>query len=65
MDISVIVSTFFNSYSQQSRGLPLDHKTIEGQYNVKFSYAVADVQNIAITPPASTLTFKETIAFKC
>jgi hypothetical protein len=50
MDISVIVS-FFNSYSQQSRGFTTwyDHKTIEGQYNVKFSYAVADVQNIAIT----------------
>jgi hypothetical protein len=41
MDISVIVSTFFNSYSQQSRVvLPgTIIKTIEGQY-VKFSYAV-------------------------
>jgi hypothetical protein len=64
--LALLSLLFFNSYGQQSSVvLPLSTiiKTIEVQYNVKFSYAVADVQNITIAPPESTLTFKETIVY--
>jgi hypothetical protein len=57
---------FFNSYSQQSNPvLPLSTiiKTIEQQFNVKFSYAVEDVKNINIEAPQPTLNFTETIAY--
>jgi hypothetical protein len=57
---------FFDSYGQQSAPvLPLTSiiKTIEQQFNVKFSYAVEDVKNISIEAPKPTLNFTETIAY--
>ena len=37
--------------------------TIEQQFNVKFSYAVEDVANIALEKPALELTLEQTIAY--
>ena len=38
-------------------------KTIEQQYNIKFSYAVEDIANIAIEKPSATLNLQETIDY--
>lgn len=62
----IIVFIISSSYSQQSpAALPLTTviKTIEQQFNVKFSYAVEDVKSITIAAPPSTLNFNETIKY--
>jgi hypothetical protein len=38
-------------------------KNAEQQFNVKFSYAVADVNTITIKPPSATLSLSETIDY--
>ncbi|MBX9889152.1 MAG: TonB-dependent receptor [Flavobacteriaceae bacterium] len=63
----VLLILLFNcSYGQQSNAFkPLTTiiKTLEQRYNVKFSYAVEDVKDIAIESPQSSLSLSETLVY--
>ncbi|MES2239246.1 MAG: carboxypeptidase-like regulatory domain-containing protein, partial [Bacteroidota bacterium] len=50
---------------QRTNKIPLTNiiKTIEKQFNIKFSYAVEDVANIAIEKPSSELNLQQTIDY--
>ena len=62
----LLILVFNCSYGQQSNAFkPLTTiiKTLEQRYNVKFSYAVEDVKDIAIESPQSSLSLSETLVY--
>ncbi|HJS01616.1 MAG TPA: TonB-dependent receptor [Flavobacterium sp.] len=61
----LLVIGSFCQAQQNTNKTPLTEiiKTIEKQFNIKFSYAVQDVANITIEKPSSTLSLEETISY--
>jgi hypothetical protein len=64
--INFLFCFWISGYAQETaKPIPLASiiSQTEQQFNVKFSYAVADVSGIRIAPPAATLTLAETINY--
>ncbi len=64
--LALLILLFNCSYGQQNNAAkPLTTiiKTLEQRYNVKFSYAVEDVKDIAIESPQSSLSLPEALAY--